>query len=140
MTRGKPLLLASGKPVKGWYGGQNNNGDNHSLLVDWDADGDLDLINGTLWAVWYYENVGDARRPRFRSHDRFQAGGQVIHTFNHAGSFDAADWNADGQLDLVLGTECPSDQPRGGVLHLFDRSFLDNELLKGTVGELESRE
>ena len=128
VTRSQPLKLEDGKFVQGWYGGQNNNGDNHSQLVDWDSDGDLDLLNGSLWAVFYYENVGTPRMPVFRPHGKFKAGGEVIHTFNHAGSFDAADWNGDGRLDLVMSTECPSDQPRGCVLHLFDRSFIENNL------------
>jgi hypothetical protein len=137
--RGKALELEDGKPVQGWYGGQNNNGDNHSLLVDWDADGDLDLLNGSLWAVWYYENVGTRRQPRFRARGRFQVAGTDLHTFRHAGSFDAADWNGDGRLDLVLGTECPSDQPQGAVLHLFDRNFLEGNLPQATAGKLEQR-
>jgi hypothetical protein len=137
--RGKPLLLENGEPIKGWFGGQNNNGDNHSLLVDWDGDGDLDLLNGSLWTVWYYENVGGPKQPHFRSHGRFQIDGDVIHTFNHAGSFDAADWNGDGLLDLVLSTECPSDQPRGAILHLFDRSFLEGKLPAAKIGEVEKR-
>ncbi len=137
--RGAALKLENGEPVKGWYGGQNNNGDNHSLLVDWDNDGDLDLLNGTLWAVWYYENVGTRRKARFRAHGRFKVGDTDLHTFNHAGSFDAADWNEDGRLDLVLGTECPSDQPQGAVLHLFDRWYLENKLPKAHIGPLERR-
>lgn len=135
--RGQPLRLESGETVQGWYGGQNNNGDNHSLLVDWDRDGDLDLINGSLWSVWYYENVGEANRPVFQSHGAWKLGGELLHTFSHAGSFDAADWNADGQLDLVLGTECPSDQPHGAVLHLFDRNYLEGRLPSTTLGPLE---
>ena len=139
LTRGKALTLENDDPVQGWYGGQNNNGDNHSLLIDWDADGDLDLLNGSLWAVWYYENVGTRHEPRFRAHGRFRVGDSDLHTFNHAGSFDAADWNDDGRLDLVLGTECPSDQPHGAVLHLFDRGYLQGELPRATAGPLEQR-
>lgn len=138
-SRGKPLLLENGEPIKGWFGGQNNNGDNHSLLVDWDADGDLDLLNGALWTVWYYENVGGRKQPRFRSHGRMQIGDEVLHTFNHAGSFDTADWNGDGRLDLVVSTECPSDQPRGAVLHLFDRSILEGELPAAKLGAVDMR-
>lgn len=139
VSRSQPLKLEDGTFVKGWYGGQNNNGDNHSQLVDWDADGDLDLLNGSLWAVFYYENVGTRQKPVFKSHGKFKAGGEIIHTFNHAGSFDAADWNGDGRLDLVMGTECPSDQPRGGVLHLFDRAFIDNDLPTAQAGAVERR-
>jgi hypothetical protein len=131
--------LENGDPVKGWYGGQNNNGDNHSQLADWDNDGDLDLLNGSLWAVWYYENVGSATSPKFKAHGKFHAGGKVIHTFNHAGSFDAADWNGDGRLDLLMGAECPSDQPLGSSLHLFDRSYIENNLPTATLGTLQTR-
>jgi hypothetical protein len=138
LKRGQPLKLEDGDPIKGWYGGQNNNGDNHSLLIDWDNDGDLDLINGSLFAVWYYENVGPSTRPRFRSRGRFSAGGEPLHTFFHAGSIDAADWNGDGRLDLVLSAECPSDSPHGAVLHYFERSFLENDLPRATVGPLET--
>ena len=139
VSRGPALTLEDGEPVKGWYGTQNNNGDNHSQLVDWDGDGDLDLINGSLWAVWYYENVGSPTKPLFQARGRFKAGGEVIHTFNHAGSFDAADWSGDGRMDLVMGTECPSDQPMGGVLHLFDRSFIENDLPSAKIIGVERR-
>lgn len=139
LQRGQPLMQENGEAVQGFYGGQNNNGDNHSQLVDWDNDGDLDLLNGSLWAVWYYENVGTITDPRFAARGKFQAGGKEIHTFNHAGSFDAADWNDDGQLDLLLGTECPSDQPLGGRLHLFDRAFIDNQLPQAVLGAIEVR-
>lgn len=137
LVRGEPLKLENGDSVTGWYGGQNNNGDNHSLLVDWDNDGDLDLINGSLFAVWYYENIGSKTEPCFRAHGRFTAGGEPLHTFFHAGSIDAADWNGDGRMDLVLSTEMPSDSPHGGVLHFFDRSFLENDLPTATAGPFE---
>lgn len=135
----RPLLLESGAPVTGWYGGQNNNGDNHSLLVDWDNDGDLDLINGSLWHVHYYENIGTPARPSFRGHGRFKAGGEDLSVFRHAGSVDAADWNGDGRLDLVVSTENPSDQPLGEIIHLFDREFVENNLPKASLGSLEKK-
>jgi len=139
LTLGEPLMQDDGTPVKGWYGSQNNNGDNHGALVDWDGDGDLDLMNGSIWAVWHYENVGTKTKPVFVNRGRFEAGGKPIHTFNHAGSFDAADWNGDGRLDLVMGAECPSDSPFGGVLHLFDRAFIENRLPVTTVGGVETK-
>lgn len=135
----RALRLEDGQPVTGWYGGQNNNGDNHSLLVDWDNDGDLDLINGTLWQILYYENVGTREKPVFKTHGRFKAGGEDLSVFRHAGSVDAADWNGDGRLDLVVSTENPSDHPLGEILHLFDRAFLENDLPVATLGSLEKR-
>jgi hypothetical protein len=139
LTREQLLLLTDGSPVRGWYGGQNNNGDNHAVLADWDGDGDLDLINGSLYAVWYYENAGDLKTPRFIARGKFQIDGRDLHTFNHAGCFDVADWNGDGRLDLVMGAECPSDQPRGAELHLFDRDFLEGKLRLGQICKVEKR-
>ena len=135
----QPLLLDDGQPVKGAHTGQNNNGDNHSLLVDWDNDGDLDLINGSLWYIYYYENVGTPAKPQFKSHGRMKVGGTDLTTFRHAGSVDAADWNGDGRLDLMVSTENPSDQPLGEVIHLFDRAFIDNDLPTGKAGAVEKR-
>jgi hypothetical protein len=135
----QPLLLDDGQPVKGAHTGQNNNGDNHSLLVDWDNDGDLDLINGSLWYVYYYENIGTRTKPQFKAHGRMQAGGADLAVFRHAGSVDAADWNGDGRLDLLISTENPSDQPLGEALHLFDRTFLDNNLPTVKLGAIERR-
>jgi hypothetical protein len=138
-TLGPTLKLESGAPVTGWFGGQNNNGDNHTLLADWDADGDLDLINGTLWAVYYYENTGSPTTPQFKAHGKFQSNGKDLQVYDHACSFDVADWNEDGQLDLVQGTESPSDQPHGAVLHLFDRRYLEGRLPVVTIGHLETQ-
>jgi len=135
-----PLQLEDGQPVQGWHGGQNNNGDNHSQLVDWDGDGDLDLLNGTLYAVWYYENVGDKQKPRFAHRGKMEAGGSAIQTFRHAGSFDAADWTGDGRVDLIMGAECPSDQPEGAVLHFFDRAYIENRLPTAQIiGDVEKQ-
>ena len=134
---GPALELESGEPVTGWFGGQNNNSDNHTLLVDWDADGDLDLIKGTVWAVYYYENTGSPTNPKFKAHGKFHLNGKDLQVYNHACSFDAADWNEDGRLDLVHGTEGPSDQPHGAVLHLFDRRYLDGQLPAVSIGKPE---
>ena len=59
--------------------------------------------------------------------------------FRHAGSVDAADWNGDGRLDLVVSTENPSDQPKGEILHLFDRTYLEGDVPKATAAGVEKR-
>lgn len=128
-----PLMLDNGEPVRGSYIDANNNGDNHAVLVDWDNDGDLDLINCSLYGVWYYENVGGPDNPVFRAHGRMKAGGEEIHTFNHAGACDVADWNGDGRLDLIVGSE------NYGTQLLFDRSFIENDLPEARVTGLEIR-
>lgn len=137
---GPALKLEDGEPVTGWFGGQNNNSDNHTLLVDWDNDGDLDIINGTVWAVYYYENTGTAKDAKFKAHGKFKQGDKELHVYDHACSFDAADWTGDGRLDLIHGTEAPSDSPNGGVLHLFERNFLEGKLPKVTIGKVSPAE
>jgi hypothetical protein len=139
LRRDRAHVLEDGSPLQGSYINANNNGDNHSLLIDWDGDGDLDLFNGSLYGLWYYENTGTRTSPKFKAHGQIKAGGEVLRTFNHAGSFDVADWNGDGRLDLIMGTECPSDQPIGCFLHLFDRSFIENALPLAQMGPVEKR-
>jgi hypothetical protein len=133
LYRDRPLLLEDGTPVKGSYIDANNNGDNHCVLVDWDGDGDLDLINSSLYGAWYFENVGTRTAPKFRARGRFKAGGEDIHTYNHAGACDAVDWNGDGRLDLVMGSE------RNGTLLLFDRAFIENDLPSARLVGVEKR-
>jgi hypothetical protein len=133
LRRGAPLLLEDGQPIEGIYIDANNNGDNNALLADWDGDGDLDLFVGYLYGVWYFENTGRKQAPRFKAHGRLQAAGKDLQTYNHAGAFDVADWNGDGRLDLLMGSESPS------TLHLFDRTFLEGDLPSANVGAVEKR-
>ena len=82
-------------------------------VVDWDADGDLDLIADTDNAAWY-ENMGTQDKPvlAFR-------GNLVKRKIpGHSPAADAADWTGDGKLDLIIGGE-------DGFLYFFDRNFLE---------------
>lgn len=82
-------------------------------VVDWDADGDLDLIADTDNAAWY-ENTGTQKEPvlAFR--------GNIVSRKiqGHSPAADAADWTGDGKLDLIVGGE-------DGFLYFFDRNFLE---------------
>ncbi len=85
--------------------------------VDWDDDGDLDLIVGCAAGyVEYFENTGTRRRPRFADCVRMKAGGRIIRIqAGRRGSIQGpneakwgytcpvvCDWDGDGLKDILL--------------------------------------
>ncbi|MBA3438517.1 MAG: VCBS repeat-containing protein, partial [Pyrinomonadaceae bacterium] len=82
-------------------------------VVDWDGDGDLDLISDSEEGPVWYENTGSRSRPVM--HLR----GTIIKVklAGHNPTPNAADWNGDGRLDLIVGAE-------DGFLYYFERSYI----------------
>jgi len=73
--------------------------------VDWDGDGDYDLIVGNIDGdVYLIPNEGTPTAYAFGKEKRLQAGGQPLHVNSRAGPY-AADWDGDGDLDLLVGSE-----------------------------------
>ncbi len=76
-------------------------------MADWDGDGDIDLIaGGWLNEFYYYENIGTASEPRFKSQ------GVRIETESGPMKLDCCrynminyDWDGDGKDDLVMGSD-----------------------------------
>jgi hypothetical protein len=83
-------------------------------LVDWDGDGDLDLITDSDQGPVWYENRGDLQRAVMVQR------GLVTRAplAGHNPTPNAADWNGDGKLDLLIGGE-------DGFFYFYDRRFID---------------
>ncbi len=115
---GWPILLRAGKvmvesgPLRG--GAQEK-----PEWVDWDGDGDFDLVAGeSRGAIHLYENIGSSSKPRFRPPVLVQAEGRPIritrdgvfggkhwHGMTGYPSVACLDWDNDGLFDLVVPNE-----------------------------------
>lgn len=97
----EPSLIHAGEKVLDVFGCPSPN------FVDFDGDGDLDLLCGEfLDRFTYFQNVGTRQSPKYR------AGERVFSTSGNELAMDlqmivpvAIDWNRDGQCDLIVGDE-----------------------------------
>jgi hypothetical protein len=83
-------------------------------FVDWDGDGDLDLISDSDDGPIWYENTGTQEKPVMtlrRTILKAKLAG-------HNPTPNAADWNGDGRPDLIVGAE-------DGFFYYFERSYID---------------
>lgn len=94
-------------------------------LVDWDGDGDLDLLSGMAngGVVWSM-NKGTRAKPEWaefvelipqaKKHQQSTTGGQQIEPSPSTRVW-ATDWNNDGMLDLLVGDCAHIVNPKAGI-------------------------
>lgn len=118
---GQPAI--SDKPVE--LPVQSNSYHSAPHLVDWDNDGDLDLLSGAGdGGVILSENTGTRQKPEWAAfkqlivpsaqHEQFAGEGAEIHPSPSTRVW-ATDWNGDGHLDLLVGDSATITNPKEGI-------------------------
>jgi hypothetical protein len=98
-------------------------------LVDWNGDARKDLLLGDgSGTLTLYLNEGTDPQPLFSSSRPLRAEEKTMGPDSHAAPF-IADWNADGQQDLLLG--------RDGYVHVYYRTTGHEEPRLGATETIE---
>jgi hypothetical protein len=101
--------FAAGEPVKDNKSDPMRIGYGASVFAcDWDADGDLDLLAGTVdntseGNVHLVVNIGSRTACKYEKPQRVNVDGKPIVAPDGDAAPVAADWDGDGRLDLLLG-------------------------------------
>lgn len=101
-TDGEPLIIpVRGKPGEGddWA----NNICTRPFAIDWDGDGDLDLIVGSFLGS-FYRFKGEGKGKFLPKPEKIKAGNQPLTVEGYHGDPFVVDWDGDGDLDILSGS------------------------------------
>jgi len=92
-------ILAEGQAID-LYGKPSPN------LVDWDQDGDLDLICGEfLDRITFFENIGTRGEPVYKKGEFLKLDGKTLHLELEMPEVVVYDWDLDEDPDIIVGKE-----------------------------------
>lgn len=101
---GEPINLDSLDAEGSWEWGQSEAaaGYTNPVVVDWDGDGDLDILTQDAQeaSLWYFENTGTRSAPVYGAEVAFTRGGAPFAS-PWRSRVAAMDWDGDGELELV---------------------------------------
>src|SRR5262245_6265111 len=101
-TDGQPLII----PVKGKAGeGEDwiKNICTRPFAVDWDGDGNLDLVVGNFFGTFYLFK-GEGKGKFAPVPEEMKAGDQPLKIEGHHSDPFVVDWDGDGDLDILSGS------------------------------------
>jgi hypothetical protein len=113
-------------------------------IVDWDGDGDLDILHNAhhlfgdaesllkkVTNAGWYENLGGEGNAFFRWRGELIKK-EIPMGSEHSTTPEVIDLDGDGRLDLLLGGE-------DGKIECYHRAFIENDLPNVTVLRVEKR-
>lgn len=75
-------------------------------LVDWDKDGDMDIICGEfLDRISLFENIGTRTKPEYATGKFLQVNGETLHLELEMPEVVVYDWDNDKDYDIIVGKE-----------------------------------
>ena len=92
-------IMADGKPID-VYGRPSPN------LIDWDNDGDLDIICGEfLDKISFFENIGSKENPLYTKGKFLEVNNEILHLELEMPEVVVYDWDNDQDYDIIVGKE-----------------------------------